>query len=331
VALAAAVACAAAGAQAQSSVAADAVAACAEKGAGGAATYVDESIAQLKAAVPELKNLKTDAKSEANACATILSHKGTMLGDMLPRIPNLIAREQVTQMLVPLPLTVNEGRSSHEVEGVDLDIALHERVVVQGKRSVYNYRIRSAENGGNSAVAMLSEFRTDEKNEAVDAEAAGGPHWQGFAGAWMMFVPDHWSESRFRYLGEEKINGHDTFVLAFAQIPERVSTPGAIENAGGGSSQFFLQGLAWIDRNGYEIVRLHTDLLAPLHGDYVHLRELRSGIVFLPVTIAERNLTLWLPSKVEVLWEMHNQAGAEIHVYSKYRLFTVTSKIIAPQ
>ena len=73
---------------------------------------------------------------------------------------------------------------------------------------------------------------------------------------------------------------------------------------------------------------LQTDLLAPLTE--FHEKKLRSEIEFGEVKITARNLTLWMPSKVEISWEMDNQAGAELHKYSDYRLFGSTSRLLIP-
>ena len=42
------------------------------------------------------------------------------------------------------------------------------------------------------------------------------------------------------------------------------------------------------------------------------------------------NYTLWLPDDVEIRWVSRDQAGAERHKYSDYRLFGATSRIVLP-
>ena len=326
---------------AQTPLTADAAAACAVKSPGGAATYIDIPVAKVKAAILALRGLKTDQVTDPGKCTKALVQTGTMLDEMLTRIPNLVAREQVAQKQVALPYRQGDGATSlatalsitstgHELEGVDLEEALHTMVNASGVRMTYNYRIRQPLPGMPES-GMLKEFRTNQKNDevAVGPDLAGSPHWEGFAGAWLMFLPDNWKQSRFRYLGEERINGHDTYVLAFAQIPERVLVPGEFANSSGNASKFYLQGVAWIDQTDGEIVRLHTDLLTPISISAVYLKELRSDIDFGKVTIVERNLTLWLPSNVEVMWEGRDHAAVETHTYSQYRLFAASSRIIA--
>ena len=76
------------------------------------------------------------------------------------------------------------------------------------------------------------------------------------------------------------------------------------------------------------MIRLQTDLLAPLIG--VHERKFRSEIDFSEVRIPARNLTLWMPNRVELNWEIDTEAGAELHRYSDWRLFGSTSRILIP-
>jgi hypothetical protein len=50
-------------------------------------------------------------------------------------------------------------------------------------------------------------------------------------------------ESRFRQLGQQKTDGHNTFVIGFAQIPGSIELPGKILT-GKGSVPVLLQGIA---------------------------------------------------------------------------------------
>ena len=97
---------------------------------------------------------------------------------------------------------------------------------------------------------------------------------------------------------------------------------------GDDACRYYIQGILWIDQSAFEIVRLQTDLIAPLTG--VHLDRLRSDLRFSEVKIPTRNLTLWMPSDVKISWQGKDSAGMEIHRYSNYRLFAATSRIILP-
>ena len=65
------------------------------------------------------------------------------------------------------------------------------------------------------------EYRADlSGNEAsVQGLTEGFMLTKGFTSAAFIFHPTYRSESNFRYLGREKVNNRNTFVVAFAQIP----------------------------------------------------------------------------------------------------------------
>ena len=64
---------------------------------------------------------------------------------------------------------------------------------------------------------LLQEYRTTRNDKPV--QGAGAPYFQGFASAWVLFSSSNQVESRFHYLGKQETDGHNTFVVGFAQIP----------------------------------------------------------------------------------------------------------------
>jgi hypothetical protein len=87
-----------------------------------------------------------------------------------------------------------------------------------------------------------------------------------------------------------------------------------------------LQGIAWIDQSDFRIVRLRTDLLAPL--PLILVEKQTANIVFGPVRIADLATELWLPKAVNLQMEVGGQVVREEHNYSKYRLYQAKSRIV---
>jgi tetratricopeptide (TPR) repeat protein len=291
-------------------------------------TYVDAPIDQLQKMVPDLNQMKLDPGHDASDdrvatppqddTAFILSKTGAVIAGLLPRMPNLIAKEEVLQPIG----NVNPGSISwrEQMEG-SVPYAMP---VTQYKTRVFDYRIvhKKEASGGDA----LDEFRTVH-NRPIDYSAhnADRPLGVGFATVWLFFFPGNLQESHFRYLGQQKISGRETYVLAFAQIPESMGKGAVIESSYGQCSSP-LQGVAWIDQSTFQIVHLQTDLLSPLPG--IQLNQLRSILTFGSVKIAGLNLLLLLPSEVQTTWETANYAGEEFHFYSHYRLFQSTMRIL---
>lgn len=273
-------------------------------------SYVDQPIEQLKKMVLDLSRIKLEAAHDAGdaGAATpsqddtefILSKTGAVIADLLHRMPNLIATEEVRQ-----PIVIRNFKGSDT--------------------RIFNYRIvhKQKPSGGDA----LEEFRTDARDQPIDYSAhnASRPLGVGFATMWLFFFPGNLHESHFRYLGKQSIGGRESYVLAFAQIPKNVGLGAVIESSSGQCSTP-LQGVAWIDQSTFQIVRMQTDLLSPLPD--IQLNQLRSILTYGSVKIAGLKLLLWLPSDVETTWQTAFHVGKESHRYSHYRLFHSTMRIL---
>jgi hypothetical protein len=306
-------------------------------------SYLEDSFVQLKKEVPNLRGLRIAEDPTSLESQTILSQMSTAISEMLPKVPHLVAKEELTQVVLPLPYSVGGatqgmttgGRrgggiptynsSERGVEGEELQHVMHTMLTGPGNHFVFNYRIQSDPDP--KYGLLLNEYRYTTKNEPVDVQsvAPGNPHGIGFSNSWLLFEPSTMKESRFRYLGRQKVGKRETFVVAFAQSPGLVKLPGRI-TIGGSSCRYFTQGVVWIDQQIFQIVRLQTDLLAPLPD--IHLKQLRSELQFNEVRIKERALSLWLPNEVSILWETQEVAAAEMHHYSNYKLFTGSGRLL---
>lgn len=170
---------------------------------------------------------------------------------------------------------------------------------------------------------VLEEYRTDRNGKPVPRNAA--PRFRGFSMFWVIFSTSHQRESRFRYLGQQKVGGHMTFVVAFAQVPGSVENPAKIA-AAKATVPMLLQGIAWIEGNDFHILRLRTDLLAP-QPEIGYLKQ-TSDLRYGTVRITDLNLDLWAPRIVEVETDDTGELWHEQHEYSKYRLYEAKSRII---
>jgi len=105
----------------------------------------------------------------------------------------------------------------------------------------FNYLILThpVQDGG----MVLREYRTNENGKPIDP-GMGAPSFRGFISAWLVFSSLNQVESRFRFLGQQRIEGHSTFVVGLAQIPGSVESPGVIL-IDGESIPMLLQGITW--------------------------------------------------------------------------------------
>jgi hypothetical protein len=152
----------------------------------------------------------------------------------------------------------------------------------------------------------------------------------GFASASLLFHPTYQSQAAFRYLGRQKVNGRDTYVIAFAQQPGKARLNGIFKN-GQISMTTLSQGLAWIDSQSYQITRLRTDLLKPLPE--VNLERETTEIAFGEVHFKGLAEGFWLPQQVTVTVDWNGKHLRNEHRYSEFKLFNVeaTQKIRKPK
>lgn len=272
--------------------------------------YMDESLSDLKKTVHELGGLKAAPLREP--LSDLLARVGTRADELLHKVPDLISDEAVSQTSRSLEQGLIPGCVGTACFKVGTN---------SGTERTFNYLIVT--HPVPDGRLSVQEYRTAGNGQPV--QGAGAPNFQGFISSWIIFSSANQVESRFRYLGEQKTDGHNTLVVGFAQIPGSVESPGQILTDTR-SVPMFLQGIAWIDQSDFSVVRLRTDLLAP--QPEVSIQRQTASMVFGPVHIPTLDLTLWLPQVVHVEMESKGQLFQEQHKYSKYRLYQAKSTII---
>ncbi len=142
----------------------------------------------------------------------------------------------------------------------------------------------------------------------------------GFASASLLFHPAYQSQAVFRYLGRQKVNGRNTYVIAFAQQPGKARVYGTFKFRET-RMMTFSQGLAWVDSKSYEITRLRSDLLVPLSE--VKLERETTEIAFGEVQFKSLGKEFLLPQQVTVTVDWNGKHLQNEHRYSEFKLFNV--------
>jgi hypothetical protein len=289
---------------------------------GKTAPYVDLPLSQLRKSISELNGIKPD--DTPGQLELILAKTGAAIELQLPRVPNLICREDVADEAPPKQES-SDGMSqmSAKVIGVIPGRGMLTQTPPTAKRLVlgdwhhFEYIIRAKKEG--DGTTTLEESRTGKGGSATP-----DPKGIGFAPLWLIFAAGNRSESDFHYLGTQKVEGHATYVITFAQRPGQVRRPSLLATATD-TIPLLYQGIAWIDARDFQILRLRTDLLAPLPE--LNLKRVTSTIEYTQVHIRALDEPLWLPQEVEVLWETNGGENGELHRYSKYQLFRAAIKL----
>jgi hypothetical protein len=276
--------------------------------------YMNLSPSELKSKVRTLDGLKIE--DDPTKLDDILQKTGATIMEQSPRVPNLVAHEEIAPESMPTSPEMVKTTSRGAVVVMD-PISQEPQLIPDWKLYEYFIRVGHGEDG----LPIFEETRTK-----IDKKGAlASPQGVGFGQQWLMFSPARQSESRFRYLGVQKVNGHMTYVVAFAQQPSKVTVPGELKISGQ-SYPLLYQGVVWIDQSTYRIVKLRTDLLAPIAP--IKLDEVTTTTNFSDTNVPGLNITLVMPKQVEITWNVDGRRTGEMHRYNDYRLFKATARIL---
>jgi hypothetical protein len=263
--------------------------------------YIDWPLAQLTGRLPELKALRPAAHQQV--LPVILENMGRTVDDFVHNLVDLIAREDVTQ------------------EKLDTKGKINAKERVQDDYLI----LRHGNTWGASA-----EYRMDDKGNRLGSIGLeeGYLVTSGFALSCISFATIVQPQSRFRYLGDERLGSRDTYVLGFAHEPGATFTT-TIRGPGGHEVNMLTQGILWVDKNKFQILRMRSDLLAP--NAEIGLDQFTTEVAFEEVRLQDVPRPLWLPIDVNVYMEISKEKYRNVHHYTNYRRYRVSVKIGAPQ
>ena len=127
-------------------------------------------------------------------------------------------------------------------------------------------------------------------------------------------------------------DGVPVWQIHFRQRPDKPSTMRSYrEGTEGPSRPVAMKGRAWIAVDSYQLVRLETDLIAPLPE--IQLYADHAIIDYGPVHFRDASTELWLPTSGEVFFHWKGHRIHRRHTFDKFLLFSVDDKqkISAPK
>jgi hypothetical protein len=266
--------------------------------------YLEEPLKQLVKRIPELKGMRSATTMQA--LPMILEGAGKKVDEFFDNLVDLIAQEEIKQ----------ERWSKSDLVRDNYLVLRH----------------------GNRSGANIDEFRMDEKGNRMDQVGLDKGFFvtSGFALSSVHFSRALQWDSRFRYLGDQKTDGRDTYVVGFAQLPGQARLAVTLRGHRGTTVHMLLQGIAWVDKVSFQILRMRTDLLA--RQPEIGLDEQTTKVKFSEVRLLDGGAPLWLPRDVNVrvkLAKFLDRTSEETfqnrHRYKNYRRYRVSARIVAPQ
>ncbi len=144
----------------------------------------------------------------------------------------------------------------------------------------------------------------------------------GFASAALQFHPLYQPQNTYRLRGRQMIHDRHAYVVAFAQQPAKARLLGNFV-WGKTTTATFTQGLAWIDPDTYQILRMRTDLLTP--APEVRLDRQTTDIDYGEVRFSRGSVGFWLPREVTVSVAWNGRHLRNSHHYTNFKVFNVDS------
>ena len=261
-------------------------------------TYVNMSLDRVIQRVPELKNLQPAPDQEP--LPMILKNMGRNVDAFTNNVGDLIANEDlIQQRLYP------DGKIKAKQRTHDDYLILH-----------HGYE-----------WGAKAEYRMDKHGNRLESIGLlkGYLVTAGYALSSISFGTVTQSQCNFRYLGDQKLGARDTFVLAFAQRPGEVTFTTVMRGTGSHETDMYTQGILWIDKSNFQIVRMRSDLLEP--NKEIRLDQVTTDVSFSQVQLQNNPDPLWLPDDVTVVIEIDNERYRNLHHYSNYRRYQVAVKI----
>lgn len=287
-------------------------------------SYIDLPLKQLVKRIPELKGISPPPNEQA--LGTILQNTGARVDEFLANVVDTVAHEDITQ----------QREISTGMPGGTTQASQH----MQDSYLI----LRTTD-----STHQLVEFRMDAKGNRMDESADKGFFvTSGFALSSVHFATQFQWDSRFLYLGNQTIDGRDTYVVAFAQLPSEGRIAVTVQGRDGKTFRMLCQGIAWIDKASFHLLQLRTDLLAP--RPEVGLDQQTTKITYSEVRFADLATPLWLPHDVNVYIRstdlsealqygnqgdvvdlgphVTDQTFRNMHRYSNYQRYRVSTKIL---
>jgi hypothetical protein len=292
---------------------------------------LEQNLTRYSASVPGA--LPTPQADQASYYQNAYSIIGLPFAELLADFPELEGLEPATSQQELPTISRKVGTTVEQLYQSLPSVAADERITQE--QCDYDGRARSTTHhdfsylivvNHDEPTATLQEYRTDDRMKPVESTGVGQgfTFTKDFASMWLLFYPSNQSESHFRYLGEQTLNGRELDVVAFAERPDEAAVKGHV-NAGGRSAPLLYQGVAWIDVTSFRISRLRLDLLEPRLD--LALEKMTTDIQFGEVHVPGDAATFWLPREVTVTIIYCGQMYRNRHLYLNFRRFVVHSKI----
>ena len=168
-------------------------------------------------------------------------------------------------------------------------------------------------------LLSVEEYRS---SRGSVAEFPDGVATKGLPAMVLIFHPYNVVNFEMRCEGLARWNGTLAWQVHFSQKSDKPNTTRAYKI--GSNGPFYpvaVKGRAWIAVDSFQILRLETNLIAPV--PQIHLREDRTVIEYGLVHFLDGKVDMWLPQTADVYYDWSGRRSHRRHSFSNYLLFSV--------
>jgi tetratricopeptide (TPR) repeat protein len=141
----------------------------------------------------------------------------------------------------------------------------------------------------------------------------------------LIFHPSNVQNFALACEGLARLHGAPAWQIHFRQRTDRPNTVRTYQlGTQGPVYSVPVKGRAWIAANSFQIIRLETDLAAPV--PQIRLAADHAAIEYGSVHFQARNLDMWLPQIAEVFYDWKGHRTHRRHSFKNYLLFSVDDK-----
>jgi tetratricopeptide (TPR) repeat protein len=155
----------------------------------------------------------------------------------------------------------------------------------------------------------------------------------GLAALMLIFHPYYAPDFKMTCEGLSRAKGQPAWQIHFQQRADKPSEIRTYQTGGpqGPVYAASLKGRVWIAANSFQIIRMETDLMAPL--PQIRLVADHAAIEYGSVHFRNRGVDLWLPQTAEVFYDWRGKRTHRRHNFGNYLLYSVDDKqqITVPQ
>jgi len=202
--------------------------------------------------------------------------------------------------------------ASEQIEQIDID--------GNGKRhntgtEVMNYVVEIE--GTSSGYPTIQEYRA-----GVNGIRQASIIDSGSAVFALIFHPSHIGDFEFRCEGLSDLRGSPVWQVHFMEGDDPNKAFTAIRRKGTIHLPR-IKGRAWISADGYNVLRIETDLAAPIAK--IDLQREHRVITYAPIDFPAKHIRLWLPESSSVYVASRRRFYERVHTYGDFQLFSVDS------